>query len=213
MTRELALDAGGGAGARRRWSGERGRAPALRRPGRGRARPRALWLLTRAPTWTQQRAASTVASYRRAWRSCSGLARGRPPQAHAGGRRAYVRRLRDPRRGGPGPLRERRGAWAGSPRARCRRRRCGSVAAAGVLRGHAVVGVDRRPVRRGRAPRLTERPVERAKSKAYTLEESSGWPASAATGTTGWLLLGAHARLRVSGCWRSPGTSTSGPGA
>ncbi len=164
-----------------------------------------LWLVTRAYLEAQQRAANTVSSYRKgvmllleAWRGVDLL---RPTRADA---EAYVRRLRDPRREADP---EDRGAEAQrrqgkrpvkplSP-ATVRQRVAAARALYEALRWTGVTTAD--PFEEVALPKLTEKPVERAKAKAYTLEELE-WMASVARD---WddrlvLLLGAHAGLRVS---------------
>lgn len=165
----------------------------------------ALWLVTRAYLEAQQRAANTVASYRKgvmllleAWRGVDLL---RPTRADA---EAYVRRLRDPkreadpedraaeaqRRLGKRPVRPL------SP-ASVRQRVAAARAFYEALRWTGVTTAD--PFAEVALPKLPEKPVERARSKAYTLEELE-WMASVCRD---WddrliLLLGAHAGLRVS---------------
>jgi len=165
----------------------------------------ALWLLTRAYLETQQRAANTVASYRKgvallleAWRGVDLL---RPARADA---EAYVRRLRDPRREADPEDRyvsaqRRLGRQPTRPlsAATVRQRVAAANAFYEAMRWSGVTTAD--PFAEVALPRLTERPVERAKSKAYTLEELE-WMASVCRD---WddrliLLLGAHAGLRVS---------------
>lgn len=165
----------------------------------------ALWLVTRAYLEAQQRSANTIGSYRKgvmvlleAWRGVDLL---RPSRADA---EAYVRRLRDPRR--EADPRD-RGAEAQrrlgkkpvkplSP-ASVRQRVAAARALYEALRWAGVTTAD--PFEEVPLPKLTAKPVERAKAKAYTLEELE-WMASVARD---WddrliLLLGAHAGLRVS---------------
>lgn len=166
----------------------------------------ALWLVSRAYLEAQQRSANTIASYRKgvlvlleAWVGVDLL---RPTRADA---EAYVRRLRDPRRE-PDPddnrvARERKLGRKPEPKrlspASVRQRVAAARAFYEALRWSGVTAAD--PFVEVALPKLTEKPVERAKAKAYTLEELE-WMARVATG---WddkliLLLGAHAGLRVS---------------
>jgi integrase/recombinase XerC len=125
----------------------------------------------------------------------------RPSRADA---EAFVRRLRDPRReADPQDLRVERQRRLGkqvgrqlSP-ASVRQRVAAAKALYEALRWAGVTTAD--PFDEVALPKLTEKPVERARAKAYTLEELE-WMAGAARD---WddkliLLLGAHAGLRVS---------------
>lgn len=164
-----------------------------------------LWLLTRAYLEAQQRSANTVSSYRKgvsvllgAWEGVDLL---RPTRADA---EAYVRRLRDPERAAdPADNAVARQARLGKAPARAlspasvRQRVAAARSFYEALRWAGATTAD--PFAEVALPKLTERPVERAKAKAYTLEELE-WMASV---VRDWddrliLLLGAHAGLRVS---------------
>jgi len=164
-----------------------------------------LWLVARAYLEAQQRSGNTVSSYRKgvmvlldAWVGVDLL---RPTRADA---EAYVRRLRDPQReADPQDLqverRRRLGKQVGrqlSP-ASVRQRVSAAKALYEALRWAGVTTAD--PFAEVALPKLTEKPVERARAKAYTLEELE-WMAGVARD---WddkliLLLGAHGGLRVS---------------
>ncbi len=164
-----------------------------------------LWLVTRAYLEAQHRSSNTIHSYRKgvmvlleAWTGVDLL---RPTRAHA---EAYVRRLRDPRREADPDDNSTEGkrrlgmkpTKKLSP-ASVRQRVAAARAFYEALRWTGLTTAD--PFTEVALPKLTEKPVERAKAKAYTLEELE-WMARVATG---WddkliLLLGAHAGLRVS---------------
>lgn len=165
----------------------------------------ALWLVTRAYLETQQRSANTIGSYRKgvallleAWHGVDLL---RPTRADA---EAFVRRLRDPRREADpedraADAQRRLGKKAVKPLspASVRQRVAAARAFYEALRWAGVTSAD--PFTEVALPKLAEKPVERAKAKAYTLEELE-WMASVCRD---WddrliLLLGAHAGLRVS---------------
>lgn len=165
----------------------------------------ALWLVTRAYLEAQQRSANTIASYRKgvlvlleAWVGVDLL---RPTRADA---EAYVRRLSNPKREADpedrhvaGQKRLGRKATRRLSPASVRQRVAAAKAFYEALRWTGVTSAD--PFAEVTLPKLTEKPVERAKAKAYTLEELE-WMASVARD---WddrliLLLGAHAALRVS---------------
>lgn len=165
----------------------------------------ALWLVTRAYLEAQQRSVNTISSYRKgvlvllqAW---VGVGLLRPTRADA---EAFMRRLRDPRREADpedrhveGQRRLGRKAVRPLSPASVRQRVAAARAFYEALRWTGVTTAD--PFAEVALPKLTERPVERAKSKAYTLEELE-WMASV---SRDWddrliLLLGAHAGLRVS---------------
>lgn len=164
-----------------------------------------LWLVTRAYLEAQHRSSNTISSYRKgvlvlleAWVGVDLL---RPTRADA---EAYVRRLADPRReADPDDLRVagqkrlgRKPSRQLSP-ASVRQRVAAARALYEALRWTGVTMAD--PFAEVALPKLTEKPVERAKAKAYTLEELE----MMAGVTRDWddkliLLLGAHAALRVS---------------
>lgn len=165
----------------------------------------ALWLVVRAYLEAQQRSENTISSYRKgvallleAWVGVDLL---RPTRADA---EAYVRRLRDPRRQADpedrhveGQRRSGRQPVKALSPASVRQRVAAARALYEALRWTGVTGAD--PFAEVALPKLTEKPVERAKAKAYTLEELE-WMASV---SRDWddrliLLLGAHAGLRVS---------------
>ncbi len=164
-----------------------------------------LWLVTRAFLEARQRSANTIASYRKgvtllleAWRGVDLL---RPTRADA---EAYVRQLRDPRREADpsdrhveAQRRQGRQPTKSLTPASVRQRVAAARAFYEALRWTGVSTAD--PFAEVTLPKLTEKPVERARAKAYTLEELE-WMASV---SRDWddrliLLLGAHAGLRVS---------------
>jgi len=164
-----------------------------------------LWLLTRAYLEAQQRSANTIGSYRKgvmvlltAWEGVDLL---RPTRADA---EAFVRRLSNPKReADPEDLQAvaqrrlgKRPVRALSP-ASVRQRVAATRAFYEALRWVDLTPAD--PFAEVTLPKLTEKPVERAKAKAYTLEELE----MMAMVCRDWddrfiLLLGAHAGLRVS---------------
>lgn len=164
-----------------------------------------LWLLTRAFLEARQRSSNTISSYRKgvmvllaAWEGVDLL---RPTRADA---EAFVRRLSNPNReADPEDLQAvaerrlgRKPVKALSP-ASVRQRVAAARAFYEALRWVDLTSAD--PLAEVTLPKLTEKPVERAKAKAYTLEELE-WMAMVCRD---WddrliLLLGAHAGLRVS---------------
>ena len=164
-----------------------------------------LWLITRSFLEAQHRSNNTISSYRKgvmvllkAWVGVDLL---RPTRADA---EAYVRRLRDPRREADpddnsttGERQLGRKPTKPLSPASVRQRVSAARAFYEALRWTGVTSAD--PFAEVALPRLNEKPVERAKAKAYTLEELE-WMAGV---TRDWddkliLLLGAHAGLRVS---------------
>lgn len=164
-----------------------------------------LWLVTRAYLEAQHRSSNTITSYRKgvmvlleAWEGVDLL---RPTRADA---EAYVRRLSSPgREADPSDNSAQPSRRAGLKKTRelspasVRQRVAAARAFYEALRWTGVTIAD--PFAEVALPRLTEKPVERAKAKAYTLEELE-WMASV---SRDWddrliLLLGAHAALRVS---------------
>ena len=164
-----------------------------------------LWLLTRAYLEAQQRSSNTISSYRKgvmvlleAWEGVDLL---RPTRADA---EAFVRRLNNPKReADPEDLQAvaqrrlgKKPVKALSP-ASVRQRVAAAKAFYEALRWVNLTPAD--PFAEVTLPKLTEKPLERAKAKAYTLEELE-WMAMVCRD---WddrliLLLGAHAGLRVS---------------
>jgi len=165
----------------------------------------ALWLVTRAYLTAHQRAANTISSYRKgvmvlldAWQGVDLL---RPTRADA---EAFVLSLVDPEREADpdDPQMAGRRHLGQSPKrqlspASVRQRVAAARAFYEALRWTELTAAD--PFADVAMPKLTQKAEQRARQKAYTLDELE-WMARV---TQDWddrliLLLGAHAGLRVS---------------